>query len=122
LGESVICHELNKGYEEKTDLNSVTEHLYKETPHARKWYVLTGVLSIWLLASIGLNIYFGTISTFHPEEKVVSREIIINYSGNCSDSVYEISIPNISGKRVMMNVTHWPDCFIEKNFPKSGNS
>lgn len=53
---------------------------------------------------------------------MLAREIRINYSWNCSDSVYEISIPNISGKRVMMNVTHWPDCFINKNFPKSADS
>jgi hypothetical protein len=107
-------------YEQKSDLKSVTDQLYKEAPQTKKWYIITGVLIALLVASIALNIYYGIRSSIHPEEKVISREIRMNYFANCSDFVYEIGLPNISGKRVVMNVTHWPNCFIERNFPRSG--
>ena len=108
----MIGHNFNQVYESKSYLKSVTDQLYVKSPNTRKWKIIIGVLTMWLLASIGLNIYFGIKANNHPPENVVFREIKMNYFENCNDLVYEISVPNISGKRVVMNVTHWPECFI----------
>lgn len=73
------------------------------------------VLVVMLVVSVGLNVYFGVKVNENKLGAVRVKVYQEEWYDNCKDQTYEVTIENLSGKKVLLNVTHWPMCYYENN-------